>query len=140
VTEEHETIAHDAELLAGDVARAPEDHGAELGRLADLLEGLLPLDPPPRDALARVLQVSAHTAERWLAQTAEFLAASVELEFEDDRWSVVVERLSTVSWAWGEVPQTWPDDVEGSFLDGWARELQAQERPDERTERAPASA
>jgi hypothetical protein len=140
VIEEHETLAHDAELLAGEIARSPESHEAEVRRLGDLLISLLPLDPMAREALARVLQVSARTAERWLEQTARFFAASVELEFEDERWSMIVERLSALSWAWSEVPSAWPHDVEDSLLDGWARELETPRMAGERTERAPASA
>jgi hypothetical protein len=133
VTEEYETLAHDAETLAAVFARSTDRDHEALARFADLLSELPPLDSEALDALSRSLQVSGNIAERWFEQTARFLQSAHQMAPDDPRWSVVVEHLSLLSWAWGDVPTEWPQELADTLLDGWAAEIAEQRDPETST-------
>jgi hypothetical protein len=106
VTEEHELIGRDALGLAAALIRSPEGQTERIRQLGGLLAELQPLDPEACDALARVLQVPTGVAEAWLSQTDNFMQhGTVQLELDDERWPVMMERLTVLGWAWCDPAQ-----------------------------------
>jgi hypothetical protein len=119
-----EEVAVRANGLVEQLARQTGNEEEALEKFANELSDLLPLDSEHKIPLSRVLNVPVSLCDPWIEDTAVLVDAARDYVLDDAVLELLVDRLTVLSWAWGEPPQSWPDDIALAVREDWRDELQ----------------
>lgn len=113
-----EELGHDLGILAAALRSSPQTNPHAFTPAASRLREERPHESAAgREALARQLRLPLSLVEPWLEDTLELLAGH---QNDASRRREAIERLSTLAWALGSLPQDWPPAREDEARRGWA--------------------
>jgi hypothetical protein len=111
-----EELARDLHLLAVALHADPERNPDALRQAAARLRSELPASAADKDQLARQLRLPRSLLEPWLVDTLDLLDADQACAPVREQ---AIERMSALAWAWGEVPENWPPQLEAATKGTW---------------------